>query len=877
MYPSDVTLASSDSFDEEQNQYSGQSHVNRTGIHAHRIAGAEDEEENDGGAGATSPSHRLHPQPHSHSHAHPHHFSPSPSSPPTLSTSFSNPVSVSSTIRANGHQKETGNTLPDSVGGSSLFASGGFTTETPMTTLPKPPTLSSTDQFTSSPPPSQHLSSPSPTSASVSPFHPASSLYPNSDSFIPMAYHRPSGDASYQFNHKGQFISSSSSSSSPSSSSSSPPPPSSSSSSSRVKNRNASAIPVTSVVNEKRGLEKGSASDQSGQSLGSNSQHFIPLSFSPTSLTFSQPMPTTQFTDHNSTLEPIDWSALLLNYTKVVAANENFNNTIGFADVANSIRNSYKNTPNAAPTSPSASSKRKRTRPKGTLPNSSSQTKFSPFPLNPNRGTATVLAGSTSSSTTTSTSTSTTSSTTTPRPAKGPYFEPNVGLESGEDELSDQSNRNNDALYSSADGEEDSERTVTSSGLPTLLVEDSTISISDQATDEDLGDGGKAQPDRPFAPSDDTSDQDEVTTSHPRTLGTKSRTKGAGNYIRRPYTDPGSGSSVDYYPHQPNSHSTHQNVEDEGEDSAGSQLVSSSSSSPSPSSPSPSSSQGPSSHYGHLFDPRYIPRFGPHRYFLPSSHSLSSSASSTRPYYAASLGYPYSSYSPSGYSNGYYSNRHYYDSSDSGSSSSGYGSIHRQGGSSTSSSSSPGSSSSASSSAWASGLTGFLLGIIPLSLIVASMVPAFVSVPVAAAAGTAVAGRRRRRRRSESTTMNNTNATIHFNRANGPIDAGERSTLNDTMAGGTTNSWSSSSSPSPPSSSSPPSSPSEASFAAATVRSDLYTYKTVHPVIELLVEYGMNSLDDPKCLQELFCQVVAGGKKSRSNVVQKMFYSIASL
>lgn len=42
-------------------------------------------------------------------------------------------------------------------------------------------------------------------------------------------------------------------------------------------------------------------------------------------------------------------------------------------------------------------------------------------------------------------------------------------------------------------------------------------------------------------------------------------------------------------------------------------------------------------------------------------------------------------------------------------------------------------------SSW-SGLTGFLLGIIPLSLIVASLAPAFVSVPVA----TAAAGRRRR-------------------------------------------------------------------------------------------------------------------------------------
>lgn len=49
-------------------------------------------------------------------------------------------------------------------------------------------------------------------------------------------------------------------------------------------------------------------------------------------------------------------------------------------------------------------------------------------------------------------------------------------------------------------------------------------------------------------------------------------------------------------------------------------------------------------------------------------------------------------------------------------------------------------------SAWSSGITGFLLGIIPLSLLVASIAPAFMSVPVGAAMA-AGAGRRRRRKR----------------------------------------------------------------------------------------------------------------------------------
>lgn len=50
-------------------------------------------------------------------------------------------------------------------------------------------------------------------------------------------------------------------------------------------------------------------------------------------------------------------------------------------------------------------------------------------------------------------------------------------------------------------------------------------------------------------------------------------------------------------------------------------------------------------------------------------------------------------------------------------------------------------------SAWSSGLTGFLLGIIPLSLLVASIAPAFMSVPVGAAMAAGAAGRRRRKKR----------------------------------------------------------------------------------------------------------------------------------
>ena len=62
-----------------------------------------------------------------------------------------------------------------------------------------------------------------------------------------------------------------------------------------------------------------------------------------------------------------------------------------------------------------------------------------------------------------------------------------------------------------------------------------------------------------------------------------------------------------------------------------------------------------------------------------------------------------------------------------------------------------------------SGLTGFLLGIIPLSLLVASIVPAFVTVPVASSAAAAAAGRRRRRR---SLDKNNVDSFVSQERSN---------------------------------------------------------------------------------------------------------------
>lgn len=154
-----------------------------------------------------------------------------------------------------------------------------------------------------------------------------------------------------------------------------------------------------------------------------------------------------------------------------------------------------------------------------------------------------------------------------------------------------------------------------------------------------------------------------------------------------------------------------------------------------------------------------------------------------------------------------------------------------------------------------SGLTGFLLGIIPLSIIVASLVPAFVSVPVAGAA--AVAGKRRKRRGTSASALSTASMIAslfgqeNHERQHHQVYHGSDSSSSDEK---------------------------KRSNSSSTLRNEhLYTYKTIHPVIELLVEYGVNRLEDPKCLQELFCKVVAGGKKPRSNAVQRLFYIITSL
>ena len=222
----------------------------------------------------------------------------------------------------------------------------------------------------------------------------------------------------------------------------------------------------------------------------------------------------------------------------------------------------------------------------------------------------------------------------------------------------------------------------------------------------------------------------------------------------------------------------------------------------------------------------------PDPYSRYSSSSSSSSPSSSTGYYHHPTSY---SMEDSPHSSNYYYDHHLHDD------------IHRQGLTASGPPHPPGGFHS-----W-SGLTGFLLGIIPLSIIVASIVPAFVSVPVAGAAVAGMAGKRKRRRKRQASALASMIGAFFGQGIRDEEHYHDLSPQNKSNNSGN-------------------------SQQGSTLRNEqLYTYKTIHPVIELLVEYGVNRLEDPKCLEELFCKVVAGGKKPRSNVVQRLFYTVTSL
>jgi len=135
-----------------------------------------------------------------------------------------------------------------------------------------------------------------------------------------------------------------------------------------------------------------------------------------------------------------------------------------------------------------------------------------------------------------------------------------------------------------------------------------------------------------------------------------------------------------------------------------------------------------------------------------NTSSSSSSVDKSKIVRFTSSPYPYYYYDPSAY----HSHHHSHDDHDADASSPYYSLSHRHEGSP---------SRSPAGLPSLSGLTGLLLGIIPLSLLVASIVPAFVTVPVASSAASvaSVAGRRRRKRELNYPVSFNTERENYLN------------------------------------------------------------------------------------------------------------------
>lgn len=112
------------------------------------------------------------------------------------------------------------------------------------------------------------------------------------------------------------------------------------------------------------------------------------------------------------------------------------------------------------------------------------------------------------------------------------------------------------------------------------------------------------------------------------------------------------------------------------------------------------------------------------------------------------------------------------------------------------------------------GIAGLLFGILPLSILFASMVPALVTVPVVS---TATVGRKKRHFQEEKENSIN------------------KKVINET------------------------------------------TKVLYNPALDIIANYGFSSMQDPNCLQEMFCMLTVEGKKeTHSNVIQKILYKIIS-
>ncbi|KFM67432.1 hypothetical protein X975_14760, partial [Stegodyphus mimosarum] len=63
--------------------------------------------------------------------------------------------------------------------------------------------------------------------------------------------------------------------------------------------------------------------------------------------------------------------------------------------------------------------------------------------------------------------------------------------------------------------------------------------------------------------------------------------------------------------------------------------------------------------------------------------------------------------------------------------------------------------------------------------------------------------------------------------------------------------------------------------AVATGRRRKRSIQFVNPVLDTISEYGVAALEDPMCLNRIFCQVVRDGEKEKSSIVQKFYYKLA--
>ncbi|GIY32938.1 uncharacterized protein CDAR_435281 [Caerostris darwini] len=65
--------------------------------------------------------------------------------------------------------------------------------------------------------------------------------------------------------------------------------------------------------------------------------------------------------------------------------------------------------------------------------------------------------------------------------------------------------------------------------------------------------------------------------------------------------------------------------------------------------------------------------------------------------------------------------------------------------------------------------------------------------------------------------------------------------------------------------------------AVATGRRRKRSVTFINPALDIISSYNMSSLEDPMCMNRIFCEVVKNGKQESSSIVQKFYYKLAYL